>query len=734
MTARNISAPLLAAVLAAGALSPASAAPPAATAATTTSATTATTATSAPAAATPPSLPITAREDELRESMRQLVRHARDQVFPALVHIETVTVQYEGGEQMKGRAAGSGTIISKQGHVLTNQHVTQNAKQFRCTLSDRREATAELVGEDPLTDLAVLKLNLKDLHGGADLPAGLPADLPVARFGDSSKLEVGDYVMAMGSPFSLSRSVTLGIVSNTERVFAQGFLGRSWDDLELEPGQRTGLFTVWIQHDALINPGNSGGPLVDLAGEVVGINELGGASIGFAIPSRLASAVAAELIAHGEVTRSSIGVSFRPLLDTDLRRGLLVDSVTAGGPAARAGLKTGDVVLALDGAPVTARFYEELPPIMSRIAGLAVGTRLRLTVARDGRELPIEVATEKLERDRGDERAFRGWGFTAEDITAKLRRDLSLGAPAGVLVTGVRSGSPAQLAQPPLADGDVVTAIGGAPVKSLADLAARYPQLSSAADGVLVELDRRGKSYVTLLGRRGGDDEPPPRELSKAWIGIATQPVADTLAARLSPDDVRGFRITRVYPHTAAAGTGLAVGDLIVALNGDPLAPRGMEDSGLFDSRVRRLEVDGTATLTVVRAGKPRQETVHLEETRTTPSEALREKTNALGLTVREVTFFDRDENRWPDEIGGVLADRVESAGQAEAGGIHPSDLVERIDRYPVRGVESYKKALAALALARPKRVAVVVRRGQRSHLQYLEPDWDAGELTRREP
>lgn len=391
-------------------------------------------------------------------------------------------------------------------------------------------------------------------------------------------------------------------------------------------------------------------------------------------------------------------------------------------------------MLAIDGKPTTARFFEDLPPIMSRIAGLAPGTRLRLIVGRDGHELPVEVVSETMGRDRGDERAFRAWGFTAEELTAKRRRDLSLAAPAGVLVTGVRNGSAAHLAQPPLAEGDVVTAIGGAKVAGLADLAARYPKLTATADGVLVEFDRRGKSYVTVLAGRG-DDEAPPRELAKAWIGIATQPVAETLAARLSAADVRGFRITRVYPHTAAAATGLAVGDLIVALNGDPLAPRGMEDAGLFDSRIRRLDVDGTATVSVLRDGKPRQETVRLEPTRTTPAEAGREKSDVLGLTVREVTFFDRDENRWPDEVGGVLADRVEPAGQAEAGGLRATDLIERVDRYPVRDLASYKQALAALAAARPKRLAVVVRRRERSHLQYLEPDWDAArnEPTRRE-
>ncbi len=674
----------------------------------------------------PPASPAGAAPSEggsLRDGgMRELVRAARDRVFPSLVHIEVVTVEYEGGEEVKRRVAGSGTIISKEGHVLTNQHVTQHGRQFRCTLSDRREASAELVGEDPLTDLAVLKLDLKSLAGGGGLP--------VARFGDSGRLEVGDYVMAMGSPFSLSRSVTLGIVSNAERVFNQSFLGRSSDEMELEPGQRTGLFTLWIQHDALINPGNSGGPLVDLAGEVVGINEIGGSSIGFAIPSRLAKEVALALIAHGEVTRSSIGVSFRPLEDTDLTRGVLVDSVVAGGPAARAGLATGDVVLAIDGQPSNARFYEDLPPIMSRIAAAPVGARLRLAVSRGGREKAreetIEVVTERMERDRGDERAFRAWGLTAEELTPKRRRDLAVDAPAGILITGVQGGGPAELAQPPLAAGDVLTAIAGKPLASLADLAARYAEAATARDGLLVDFDRRGKRYVTLLSRRSGDDEPPPRELAKAWIGIATQPVTELLAGRLSTGGARGFRITRVYPHTAAAASGLAVGDLVVALDGEPLAPRGMEDAGLLEARVRRLEVDGAATLSLLRDGKPRQETVHLEPMRTTPEEAARETSDPLGLTVRELTFFDRDEHRWSDETGGVLADRVEPAGQAAAGGIRPADLVERIDRYPVRDLAAYKEALAALAAARPKRVMLVVRRGGQSHLRYLEPDWDA--------
>src|SRR3954470_15674847 len=148
--------------------------------------------------------------DEVRQSLRRMIAAARDRVFPSLVHIDVIAVRYEDGREIRVQRQGSGTLISAEGHVLTNEHVVQRGAQFRCTLTDHQRVSAKMVGEDPLTDLAVLQINLAELADGG-------RNLPVARFGDSSKLEVGDYVMAMGSPYSLSRSVTLGIVSNTAR-------------------------------------------------------------------------------------------------------------------------------------------------------------------------------------------------------------------------------------------------------------------------------------------------------------------------------------------------------------------------------------------------------------------------------------------------------------------------------------------------------------------------------------
>jgi len=663
----------------------------------------------------------TPRLDELQEELRRLIGQARDRVFPALVHIHAVTVHYYGGQETKSNAVGSGTLISPDGYVLTNQHVTDNGRSFRCTLSDKQEVPCELIGEDPLTDLAVLRVDRSALRA-PETP------LPHAELGDSDRLRVGDYVLAMGSPFALSRSVTLGIVSNSERVFSGG-PGGLGDEMELEAGQRTGLFTRWIQHDALINPGNSGGPLVDLSGAVVGVNELGGAAMGFAIPTNLARRVAADLIEHGEVPRSWIGVSFQPIDKTGHQEGVLIDSVVDGSPADAAGVEAGDLLIELDGEPVEARFPEQVPPLMKWIADLPIGSEVELATNRDGERRRASLTTERLEKDRGDEAAFRAWGLVAQEITPKMARDRRLDSPLGVLVGGVRGGGPAQLAEPPLSEGDVVRSVGDREIATLAELAAVYEELQAARDGgeaedLLVRYDRQGKNYLTVIRPRSDEARDRPLELPKAWVGIATQPVVPRLAERMGSPDATGYRVTRVYPGTEAARAGLAVGDVVVALDGEPLSPRGIEDSGLLARRVRRLPIGGEALLTVLRDGAQREVGVTLERTRPGPDEAARHRDTDFELLAREVTFFDRDDHRWGEDVAGVLVEQIEPAGWAGLGGVRPGDLILRFGGRPVTDLASFERALEAAVEARDERVEVVVLRGARTRFLYLEPEW----------
>lgn len=661
------------------------------------------------------------KAEQLRQDLRQMVTLARDRVFPALVNIRVITVRYWDGKEQKGQAVGSGTIISPEGHVLTNFHVAENGKKFKCTLADKHEITATLVGEDPLTDLAVLKLDLSELK---DASLGLP----VARFGDSDQLQIGDPVMAMGSPWALSRSVTYGIVSNTERV-----LGATDDDAEemrFDRDQRTGIFNRWIQHDAAINPGNSGGPLVNLRGEVVGVNArgtFGGGDMGFAIPGNVARGVAESIIKNGEVPRSWYGFAIKSIKKSGHKEGVLVNSVVADSPVDKAGLKAGDVIVQIDGKPVTVRFPEEIPVILKDLADRPIGSAVKVMYQRAGQRHETSITTRKMEKDRGKEAAFRAWGITGEDITERMAHERRLDSTEGVLVSSVRGGSPAALAEPAINPGDVIRSLDTKPLKNLAAFVEVYDKIMTAdkqPEYVLIEFDRSGKSQITLVKPKPDDDEDPPREVAKAWIGVATQPVIEKLAKQLGIAEAQGFRITRVYPGTIAATTALKVGDIIVALNGEKLKPKGMEEVQAFDRAVKKLDIDAMATLTILRDGQKLEVEIKLERTRLRPDEARRDVNREFEINTRELTFFDRDENRWKDDVTGVLISSTESAGWAGLGGLRPGDLIQRIGETTITDLKSYRKKMKDLTKEKPSRVEFVVLRGVSTNFQYVEPEW----------
>lgn len=663
--------------------------------------------------------PVSAEAAELRSEVREIITQARDRVYPALVNISVVTVQYWDGKEVKGRSTGSGTIISPEGYVVTNQHVTAGGESFICTLADKREIPATLVGEDPLTDIAVLKLDADALGS---------AELPVAEFGDSSKLQVGMYVMAMGSPFSLSRSVTLGIVSNTQRVFATETAGSDVEEMELESGQRTGLFTRWIQHDALINPGNSGGPLVDLTGQIVGINELGGSSMGFAIPSNLAREVVDDLIEHGEVPRAWIGISVTTVKRTGIDHGALISSVDESSPAGAGGVEAGDILLALNGEETNVRFIEEAPLLLKRIADLPIGGTAELTVQRRGGEVEtLSVTTQRMQEDLGDQRALRAWGLTVRDITPKMARDWRLPSTEGVLVTSVRSGGPASQGEPPLDWSDVLVSIEGEPVHDLEDAVRLYTEVINRdplPERVLIGFDRSGKNHVTLIKPRSDNPQDPPRELPRAWLGAATQPVMGRLADRLGLDNIRGYRVTRVYPGTTAAESELLEGDLIIALNGNSVAPRSMEDAGSLTRAVRQLDVGVEATLEVLRDGETREVVFLTEGAPLQPSQVLRERDTDFEMTVRDVTFYDRDAARWDASEIGALVEQVDTGGWADSAGIRGGDLIQQVDDFAIEDVRDYRAAMKSIGEERPERVMFVVLRQARKRVLFAEPEW----------
>jgi serine protease Do len=423
------------------------------------------------------------------QDLQSRILQARDRVSPALVNVQPITDVYSSGERRSSTGVGSGFIFDEAGHVVTNYHVAGRAKRLIITLSNRERVSGVLVGEDPLTDIAVLKL---------DLPEGKTMPAPV-ELGDSDSLAVGEYVMALGSPLALQRSLSFGVVSSKDRFLS--------DDMKLPTGEKTGSFNTWIQTDAAINPGNSGGPLVDLEGKVVGVNArgaFGASSIGFAIPINIVKEVAKDLIENGKVSRSWLGLTFQPLeelaqyFEAEPAPGAVIRSVDPGSPAERAGIRAGDVLLSYRGEQISAQFTEELPAIYKKIADTPIGENVDLVVARGTEELAISTTTEEQGESRSDEMACESWGFTAGGITREIALEYSLPDTLGVFVAGVKPNGAAFRAR--VYPGDRIVAVDDQTISGIDDLRKIYRARDDArAEKVLLTVMRRHSRRWILI-------------------------------------------------------------------------------------------------------------------------------------------------------------------------------------------------------------------------------------------
>jgi serine protease Do len=380
--------------------------------------------------------------------------------------------------QFRSHGAGSGVIIDGDGTILTNNHVVDRAQEITVTLSDKREYKARVIGRDPKTDLAVIRIEGK-------------GRFQAAKLGDSEALRVGEWVLAVGNPFGLTNTVTCGIVSAKGRIIGAG----PYDD--------------FIQTDAPINPGNSGGPLFNMSGEVVGIATAiipNGQGIGFAIPVNTAKTLLPQLVAKGSVTRGYLGVNIQNITD-DLavslnlksKKGALVSEVVQGSPAEKAGVKRGDVIVACDRKEVA-----DSHEMAALVATLPVGKQVPLRVIRDGKEttLNVKIATlndrEAVAGKAAEETPQGKWGLQLQDLSPEAAREAGLGSGQGVVVTGVLPGSPAEEAT--LQKGDIVLEVNRQPVKSVEDMKARMAQSGDKGQALLLIQRGRNTFYIVLKG------------------------------------------------------------------------------------------------------------------------------------------------------------------------------------------------------------------------------------------
>ena len=646
-------------------------------------------------------------------SQTQLNRVA-EQVRPSLVRLRVVSTDYYDGREVKSQSVGSGVIITEDGYLITNHHVAGWATRIFCTLWNLEEVEGELVGTDALTDIAVVKLK-----------PDRPMRFVPARLGDSSRLSVGDPVLAMGSPMALSQSVTLGIVSNTNMIMPR-FMGPS-AQLRLD-GENVGSLVKWIGHDAPIFGGNSGGPLVNLRGEVVGINEIRFGLSG-AIPINLARRVAEALIAEGRVRRSWLGLDVQPRFKgSDRGRGILISGVLPGSPAARAGLQPGDLLVSLNGTAVDVRFDEQMPEFMRLATALPIGQPVPCVVEREGREIQVTL----VPVERGDflarPREVRPWGMTARNLTPLSALEMKRPDTNGVVVTSVRAGGPAGEARPPLAGGDVLVAVNEQPVRSLADLEQITHELTRGKNDpvpVLATFERADKRLMTVVRIGTREFEDPGREVTKAWLPVELQVITRPLARGLGQPDLRGFYITRVYPRTSAERAGLQVGDLIVALDGEPLTATSVEHADELPARIRQYDIGATVTLTVRRNGKTLQIPVELAPSPRLPREMKTYRNEAFEFTARDLSFFDRAEEQWPEDLQGARVTEVRQGGWADLGMLLAGDVILEVDGQPVTDVDSLRRLMDRVAAEQKSPVIFKVLRGIHTRYLELEPRWN---------
>ncbi|MBW1773728.1 MAG: DegQ family serine endoprotease [Deltaproteobacteria bacterium] len=378
-------------------------------------------------------------------------------------------------KEFKQRSLGSGFIIDKEGHILTNNHVVEGTDEIKVILSDKREFSAKIIGRDPKTDLALIRVE-------ADSP------LTPLSLGDSEKLEVGDWVIAIGNPFGLGSTVTSGIVSAKYRKIGAG------------------AYDNFIQTDASINPGNSGGPLLNTAGEVVGINSAifsgtgGSIGIGFAIPINMVKDLLPQL-KKGKVVRGWLGVMIQQInkelkekLGLKDEKGALVADVMDGGPAEEAGIKRGDVIISFDGKEI--KEMSELPYI---VASTPVGKKVIVELIRKGRKKEFEVEVGEIKEEKGAPAALEvkpKLGMTVKEIAPELARKLDLSEDKGVVVVRVDANSPAKDAG--IRPGDIILEVDQEEIKDLEAYEEKIEDYKTG-DTILFLINRKGTTlYVTL--------------------------------------------------------------------------------------------------------------------------------------------------------------------------------------------------------------------------------------------
>lgn len=636
-------------------------------------------------------------------------------VYPAIVRLDVLVETAANGRMRKERGFGSGVIIHSDGYLITNHHVAGRARRILCRLADGEEVEGEVVGTDALSDITVVRLKMEQRRSRRPLT--------VAHFGDSDALRVGDAVLAMGSPGGIAQSVTRGIVSNTALIMPGGAV-------QLD-GENVGSLVRWIAHDARIFPGNSGGPLVNLEGQIVGINEIAFAGIGGAIPGNLARSIAEQIIERRRVERSWIGLLLQPNPKSlAIDRGGLIASVLPDSPAAASGLRPGDILLSFDGVAVQGAMPEDMPIFNALVLSTPIGKTVTVRYLREGQERETRLTTRRREAARGSDRELRAWGITAQNFTLFSALASLRDSTDGVAISSVSASGPAAQADPALQPGDVIIAVDGRPVRNIAELEEMTDQLLKGREEprpVLTAFERGRNHFLTVV-RVGPPPRPDrPERPKRPDFHAVLQAISPALAEALGLPDNGGIRIAYVFPGLSADQAGLRTGDIITSFDGQPVRARRPEDVMAFTRQIRARKVGAVVPMEILRNGEVLKLEMTLAESVDAGAETDRFEASALDFDARALTLTDRALRKLPDDVNGVLVERVEPASATDLAGLRAGDLVLSVAGAPTPDIPALESAVRSVSGERPRWVLLFVRRGVNTFFVEIEPDWKRG-------
>ncbi len=637
---------------------------------------------------------------------RSRVDTAIARVLPALVRVEVVQYQHDDGRAVRQQGTGSGTIFRIDGntaYILTNFHVTGYPDKLRVMLSDKQSLDATLVGLDPLVDLSVIKVDLSQRK--------IQTPIEPVDFGDSDEVKVGDPVLAMGSPGALSQSITLGIVAITDMIPPRHMSG----GLSLE-GEVPPEVMRWIGHDAVIFPGNSGGPLINLKGQIVGVNEVGIASLGGAIPANIARRISAELIDHGRISRSYAGFEVQPLLSSMPQEGALVSTVFKDSPAADAGLKSGDLILSWNGEPMLCRYAEEIPLFNWRVLSTPAGNLVKLHLRRDGKEIDLDLRTIERGMKKAPEQEIEGLGIVVRDFSVSESMERKRGLHSkGVIVHSRRPGRPADVSDFPLETGDIITRFDGKDIIDAGSLKSAIRSVKDPAKPVAVEILRGTATFVSPIVVQRPAETQPPASAAKPWFGIGCQVVTPRLCEALGIATVAGIRITTVAADSPASKAGVKPGDILTALSGLPIKASRKEDGEVFGNLLKQFDADADIELSIVRDGAKQTLKCTLE-----PDPSGKIRITPTNFECLDLALSEKVEEK---SVKLIIA-RVENAGWAALAGLAATDQILAVDGVEVKTLAEFQATLDKARTAKKVALIFKIARGQRQSFREVTPDW----------